>query len=77
MPGRSIWSARQPAPLFGLSNELQHYRIGGPNLFAAIVIYCNTAHLGEAIRQRRHAGLPVEPELLAHISPLVLQPQIV
>ena len=26
--------------------------------------------LGEAVRQRKRAGLTVEPELLAHISPL-------
>ena len=39
------------------------------NLLTAIVIYWNTAHLGEAVRQRQHAGLTVEPELLAHISP--------
>ena len=30
----------------------------------------NTAHLGEAVRQRKHAGLTVEPNPLAHISPL-------
>ena len=36
----------------------------------AIVIYWNTAHLGKAVRQRKHAGLTVEPEFLAHISPL-------
>ena len=40
------------------------------NLLAAIVIYWNTAHLGEAVRQRKHADLTVQPELLAHISPL-------
>ena len=44
--------------------------MAGLNLLAAIVIYWNTAHLGEAIRQRQHAGLTVQPELLAHISPL-------
>ena len=44
--------------------------MAGLNLLAAIVIYWNTAHLGEAVRQRKHAGLTVEPELLAHISPL-------
>ena len=27
----------------------------------------NSAHLGEAARQRQHAGLTVEPEILAHI----------
>ena len=52
------------------SSEAQHYRMAGLNLLAAIVIYWNTAHLGEAVRQRKHAGLTVEPELLAHISPL-------
>ena len=30
----------------------------------------NTVRLGEAVRKRKRAGLPVEPELLAHISPL-------
>ena len=34
------------------------------------MIYWNTAHLGEALRHRQHDGLPAEPELLAHISPL-------
>ena len=52
------------------SSEAQHYRMAGLNLLAAIVIYWNTAHLGEAVRQRKLAGLTVEPELLAHISPL-------
>ena len=49
------------------SSEDQHYRMAGLNLLAAIVIYWNTAHLSEAVRQRKHAGLTVEPELLAHI----------
>ena len=40
------------------------------NLLAAIVIYWNSAHLGEAIRQRQYDGLTVDPELVAHISPL-------
>ena len=45
--------------------------MAGLNLLAAIVIYWNTAHLDEAVRQREHGGLmTVEPELLAHISPL-------
>ena len=52
------------------SSEGQHCRMAGLNLLAAIVIYWNTAHLGEAVRQRQHAGLTVEPKLLAHISPL-------
>ena len=52
------------------SSEGQHYRMAGLNLLAAIVIHRNSTHLGEAVRQRKHAGLTVEPELLAHISPL-------
>ena len=40
------------------------------NLLAAIVIYWNTARLGEAVAQRRRAKLPFPPELLAHTSPL-------
>lgn len=52
------------------SSEGQHFRMAGLNLLAAIVIYWNTVRLGEAVRQRKRAGLPVAPELLAHISPL-------
>ena len=52
------------------SSEGQHYRMAGQNLLAAVVIYWNTVRLSEAVRQRKRAGLPVEPELLAHISPL-------
>ena len=52
------------------SSEGQQYRMAGLNLLAAIVIYWNTAHLGKVVRQRKHAGLTVEPELLTHISPL-------
>ena len=44
--------------------------MAGFNLIAAIVIYRNTVHLGEALRRRKPASLTVEPELLAHISPL-------
>ena len=39
----------------------------GLNLFAAIVIYRDTAHLDEAVRQQKHAGLTVGPEFLARI----------
>lgn len=50
--------------------EGQHYRMAALNLMAAIVIYWNTARLGEAVVLRQDAGLPVPPELLAHTSPL-------
>ncbi len=52
------------------TSEGQHYRMAGLNLLAAIIIYWNTVHLGQAVEQRRRAGLAVPPELLAHISPL-------
>ena len=52
------------------TSDGRHYRMTGLNLVAAIVIYGNTVRLGEAVRQRKRAGLPVDPELLAHISPL-------
>ena len=52
------------------SSEGQNYRMAGLNLLAAVVIYWNTAHIDEAVRERKHAGLTVEPELMAHISPL-------
>ena len=41
------------------SSEGQHYRMAGFSLLAAIIIHWNTAHLGEAIRPRKHAGLSV------------------
>jgi TnpA family transposase len=50
--------------------EGQYYRMAALNLLAAIVIYWNTARLGEAVAERKDAGLPVLPELLAHTSPL-------
>lgn len=50
--------------------ESQHYRMAALNLLAAIVIYWTTARLGEAVAERQDAGLPVQPELLAHTSPL-------
>lgn len=58
------------AARFDLPSESQYYRMAGLSLAAAIVIDWNTVHLGEAIRPRKHAGLTVDPELLAKISPL-------
>ena len=52
------------------SAEGQHFRMAGLNLLAAIIIYWNTKHLGQAVTARRRAGLDCSPELLAHISPL-------
>ncbi|MGD7428241.1 Tn3 family transposase, partial [Ralstonia pseudosolanacearum] len=50
--------------------EGQHYRMAGLNLLAAIIIYWNTKHLGQAVAARKRAGFDGPPELLAHISPL-------
>jgi TnpA family transposase len=52
------------------TTEGQHYRMAGLNLLTAIVIYWNTARLGEAVHQREKACLSVPLELLAHTSPL-------
>ncbi len=52
------------------SAEGQHFRMAGLNLLAAIIIYWNTKHLGQAVTSRRRAGLDCSPGLLAHISPL-------
>ena len=49
------------------TGEGQHYRWAGLNLLATIIIYWNTARLGEAVRQRQYEGLT---EFVAHISPL-------
>ena len=50
--------------------EGQHFRLAGLNLLAAIIIYWNTKHLGQAVTSRRRDGLDCSPDLLAHISPL-------
>ena len=52
------------------TSEGQHFRMAGLNFLAAIVIYWNTKHLGQAVTQRKHDGLDCLAELLAHISPL-------
>lgn len=52
------------------TTEGQHYRMAGLNLLAAIIIYWNTKHLGQAVAQRKRAGLDCPHDLLAHISPL-------
>ncbi len=52
------------------SAEGQHCRMAGLDLLATIIIYWNTAHLGQAAAQRKRAGLDCSPELLTHISPL-------
>ena len=52
------------------TTEGQHYRMAGLNLLAAVIIYWNTARLGEAVIKRQSEGLAVDPELLSHASPL-------
>ena len=41
---------------FHQTGEGQHYRVAGLNLLAALIIYCNTLKLGEAVFARRKAG---------------------
>jgi TnpA family transposase len=50
--------------------EGQHFRMAGLNLLAAIIIYWNTKHLGQAVAARKLTGLDDPDELLGHISPL-------
>ncbi len=52
------------------TSEGQHFRMAGLNLLAAIVIYWNTKHLGQAVANRRREGMDCSANLLAHISPL-------
>lgn len=50
--------------------EGQHYRMAGLNILAAVVIYWNTAQLGEAAKQRQKAGLNCSPEASgAYLAP--------
>lgn len=44
--------------------------MAGLNLLTAVIIYCNTKHLGQAVASRRRNGLDCSPDLLPHISPL-------
>ena len=52
------------------TTEAQHFRMAGLNLLAAIIIYWNTKHLGQAVTRRKREGLDSPAHLLAHISPL-------
>lgn len=52
------------------SSEGQHYRVAGMNLIAAIVIYWNTRELGGIVKRMTKAGMPPDPALLPHVSPL-------
>jgi len=44
--------------------------MAGLNLLAAIVIYWNTKHLGQAVAARKPDGFECPSVLLAHTSPL-------
>jgi len=52
------------------TTESQHFRLAGLNLLTAIIVYWNTKKLGEAVMQRKRAGLETPEYLLRHISPL-------
>ncbi|MEO8245439.1 MAG: Tn3 family transposase, partial [bacterium] len=52
------------------TTEGQHFRMAGLNLLAAIIIYWNTKHLGQAGNHRKNEGLDSPSDLLAHTSPL-------
>ena len=52
------------------TSEGQHYRVAGMNLLAAIVIYWNTKKLGQLVEEMKLEGTEINPELLAHTSPL-------
>ena len=52
------------------TTEGQHFRMAGLNLLAAIIIYWNTKHLGQAVNHRKSEGLDSPADLLAHTSPL-------
>jgi TnpA family transposase len=60
----------RPAEIRDRTAEGQQYRMAGLNLLAAIIIYWNTEHFGQAVVPRQRAGLNCDPALLAHISPL-------
>ena len=66
----ALWIGRQ-GEIRDRTSEAQHFRLAGLNLLTAIVIYWNTKQLGEAVMQRRRAGLDTPRHLLKHISPLV------
>ena len=67
VPCQPVESRHDQRVPFAHDGDCRYYRMAGLNLLAAIVIYWNTAHLGEATRPWKHASLTVEPELLTHI----------
>ena len=54
---------------FDFSSEGQHCCMVGINLLATVVSYWNTVHLDGAFRQRKRAGLTVDPEILPTSRP--------
>ena len=56
---------QEPAPSRPIPGSM-----AGPNLLAAIIIYWNTKHLGQAVVALKCDGLDGPEELLGHISPL-------
>ena len=52
------------------TSEGQHFRMTGLNLLAAIIVYWNTARLGEIVADLTASGKQPDPALLAHVSPL-------
>ena len=52
------------------TRESQEMRIAGMNLLAAIIIFWNTAHLGDIVDAMKTDGYDVPDELLRHVTPL-------
>jgi TnpA family transposase len=52
------------------TSENQHLRMMHLNLLTAIIIYWNTKHLGRIIHNINQNGIFIQPEKLAHLSPL-------
>jgi len=47
----------------------RHFRIAGPDLLTAIIIYRNTEKPGHAVRERERANLDAPSDLLTHVPP--------
>ncbi|HEY5811398.1 MAG TPA: Tn3 family transposase [Terrimicrobiaceae bacterium] len=65
------WQERYSSIVWVLrSFENQRYRASGLTLVVAAIILWNTVYLGHAIDDLKAQGVPVDDNLLEHLSPL-------
>ena len=51
------------------AHEAQQFRVSGPNLVIAAIVYWNSTYLADAVQHLRDQGKPVPDVLLGHTPP--------